>query len=141
MGIEFSKFSNKGGSDFSHKNGGAGKIGGVAGFNIYYKIALRNHICVPKFSHTWHTWANTKLYFSRNFHWNSSSLSEDMNFYLFNLTISVNFFWTFVTITRYKKLMTSASIGYNNCIKNCINMGLVLSLIWRVVVVILAQSE
>ena len=29
MGVEFSRFSKKGGSDFSHKNGGVGKTGGV----------------------------------------------------------------------------------------------------------------
>ena len=29
MGVEFSRFSKKGGSDSSHKNGGVGKTGGV----------------------------------------------------------------------------------------------------------------
>ena len=36
----------------------------LTGFNNYHKIAVHGHACVPKFWHTWCTWANTKKHMS-----------------------------------------------------------------------------
>ena len=33
---------------------------GQAGFDNYYKIAERQHVCAPKFWHMRNTWAKTK---------------------------------------------------------------------------------
>ena len=35
-----------------------------SGFDNYHKITVCNHVCVPKFWHTWCTWANTKKHIS-----------------------------------------------------------------------------
>ena len=37
---------------------------GTSGFDNYHKIAVHDHVGVPKFYCTWHAWANTKKYIS-----------------------------------------------------------------------------
>ena len=37
---------------------------GCAGFNNYHKIAVRDHVRVPKFWRTWRTLVNTKKHIS-----------------------------------------------------------------------------
>ena len=39
-----------------------------AGFDSYYKIAVRDHVRVPKFWRTWRTWANTQKTYQASYH-------------------------------------------------------------------------
>ena len=52
-------------------------------------------------SHFWYH----KFYFSNSpkFHWNSSSLSEDVSFHVFDFNCFYQFFWFSLTFTCYKK--------------------------------------
>ena len=61
------------------------------------------------------------------FHWNSSSLSEDMKIFSFNINYFHQFFWVFCHLLVTKKLMTSYVTSFyfqpnlnklfNSCIK------------------------
>ena len=59
-------------------------------------------------SHFWYH----KFYFSNSpkFHWNSSSLSEDVNFHVFDFNCFCQFFWFFLPLLATKKLIMPASI-------------------------------